>query len=54
MSFFIYLFILAEDFATIKSDFGDQFDKQLKQLVTDFADVTEELQGFPPLRGHHG
>ena len=42
----------AEELASIKSDFGDQFDQQLKQLITEFADVTEEPQGLPPHRGH--
>jgi hypothetical protein len=41
-----------EDLASIKSDFGDQFDQQLKQLITEFAYVTEEPQGLPPHRGH--
>jgi hypothetical protein len=41
-----------EDLASVKSDFGDQFDQQLKQLITEFADVTEEPQGLPPHRGH--
>jgi len=34
----------AEDLASVKSYFGDQFDQQLKQLITEFADVTEEAQ----------
>jgi hypothetical protein len=42
----------AEDLASLKSDFGDQFDQQLKHLITEFADVTEEPQGLPPHRGH--
>ena len=42
----------AEDLASVKSDFGEQFDQQLKQLITEFADVTEEPQGLPPHRGH--
>jgi hypothetical protein len=32
----------AEDLTTIKSDFGEQFDQQLKQLITEFAGVMEE------------
>ncbi len=42
----------AEDLASVKSDFGDQFDQQLKQLITEFADVTKEPQGLPPYQGH--
>jgi len=44
-----------EDLETIKSDFGEQFDKQLKQLITDYVGVTEEPEGLPPHRDklHH-
>jgi hypothetical protein len=42
----------AEELATVKSDFGEQFDQQLKHRITEFADVTEEPQGLPPHRGH--
>ena len=38
----------AENLASVKSNFGDHFDQQLKQLITEFADVTEEPQGLPP------
>ena len=41
-----------EDLASVTSGFGDQFDQQLKQLITEFADVTEEPQRLPPHRGH--
>ena len=40
-----------EDLDKIKSDFGAEFDKQLKELITEFADVTEEPEGLPPHRG---
>ena len=42
----------AEELATVKSYFGEQFDQQLKHLITEFVDVTEEPQGLPPHRGH--
>jgi len=42
----------AKDLGSVKSDFGEQFDQQLKQLIMEFADVTEEPQGLPPHRGH--
>ena len=42
----------AEDLTSVKSDFGDQFDQQLKQFITEFADVAEEPQRLPPHRGH--
>ena len=41
-----------EALAIVKSDFGEQFDKQLKHLITEFADTTEDPQGLPPHRGH--
>jgi hypothetical protein len=49
---FLYFFTFADDLASVKSYFEDQFDQQLKQLITKFADVTEEPQGLPPHRGH--
>jgi hypothetical protein len=42
----------AEDLASVKSNFGEHFDRQLKQLITEFADVTEEPQRLPPHREH--
>ena len=41
-----------EKLATVKSDFGEQFDQQLKHLITEFADVTVESRGLPPNWGH--
>ncbi len=35
-----------EELLTVKSDFGEQFDQQLKHLITAFADITEEPQGL--------
>jgi hypothetical protein len=40
----------AEDLATIENDFWEDFNKQLKQLITESADVTEETHGLPPYR----
>ena len=37
-----------EELATVISDCGEQFDQQLRYLITEFADVTEEPQGLPP------
>jgi hypothetical protein len=36
---FLISFFFAEDLASVKSYFGEQFDQQLKQFITDFADV---------------
>ena len=41
-----------EELATVKSDFREHFNQQLRHLITEFADVTEEPQGLPPYRGH--
>jgi len=41
-----------KDLATIKSDFGEGVDKYLKQLMTEFANVTQEPQWLTPHRGH--
>jgi hypothetical protein len=41
----------AEELESIKTDFGPELDTQLKKLVTEFADVTQEPQGLPPHRG---
>ncbi len=40
-----------EEFDSIKTGFASELDSQLKQLVTEFADVTQEPQGLPPHRG---
>ena len=49
------LFLVSLDFSeeleSIKTDFGPELDKQLKELVTEFAYVTQEPQGLPPHRG---
>jgi hypothetical protein len=42
----------AEELALVKSEFGEQLDQQLKHIITEFADVTEEPQGLPPHREH--
>ena len=49
---FLISLLFAEELAIVKSDFGEQFDQQLKHLITEFADVTVEPQGLPPHRGH--
>ncbi len=37
----------AEDLATVKSDFGEQFNQQLKHLKREFADIMGKLKGYP-------
>jgi hypothetical protein len=41
----------AEEWESIKKDFYTEFDIQLKELVIEFVDVTQEPQGLPPHRG---
>ena len=41
-----------DDLTSVINDFREQFDQQRKQLITEFADETEEPQGLPPHRGH--
>jgi hypothetical protein len=50
--FFLISLHFAEELATVKRDFGEQLDQQLKHIITEFADVTKEPQGLPPHRGH--
>jgi hypothetical protein len=40
-----------EELESIKTVFGPELDTQLKELVTEFVDVTQEPQGLPPHRG---
>jgi hypothetical protein len=49
---FLISFHFAEHLASVKNDFGEQFDQQLKQLITEFADVTEEPEKLTPHPGH--
>jgi len=41
----------AEELETFKTDFGSELDTKLKELITEFADVTQEPQGLPQYRG---
>jgi hypothetical protein len=40
-----------EELQSGTTDFGLELDTQLKELITEFANDTQELQGFPPHRG---
>jgi len=42
---------LNEELQSIKTDFGPKLDNQLKELITEFATATQELQGLPPHQG---
>ncbi len=52
MNVFLISLHFAEELATVKNDFGEQFDQQLRHIITEFPDITEEPQGLPPHRGH--
>jgi hypothetical protein len=41
----------AEELPNVTSDSGKPFDQQLKHIITEFADITEESRGLPPRRG---
>ncbi len=41
----------AEELESIKTNFGQEFDIQLKELFIEFDDVTHEPHGLPPQRG---
>ena len=41
----------AKELECIETDFGPELDTHLKELVTEFANVTREPQGLPPHRG---
>ena len=42
MDVFITSLHFAKELATVKSNFGEQFDQQLKHLITEFVYNTEE------------
>jgi hypothetical protein len=48
---FLVSFHFAEELGSIKIDFCPKSDVQLKELLTEFADVTQEPQGLPPHKG---
>lgn len=40
-----------QEMSEISSDFGDEYDQKLRELVNEFSDVSEEFKGLPPDRG---
>ncbi len=48
---FLVSLLFPEKMESIKSDFGPELDIQIEELVTEFAEVTEEPRGLPPHRG---
>jgi hypothetical protein len=40
-----------QELESIKTDFGPESDTQLKEVMTEFADVGKEPQGLPPHKG---
>jgi hypothetical protein len=49
---FLICLHFAEELATIKRDFGEKLDQQLKYIIMKFVDISEEPQGSPLRRGH--
>ena len=47
MDFYFILFKFTRVLATTYSDFGKQFNQQLKELVTEIIDVTVDPNGLP-------
>ena len=41
----------AEELQTIKTEFGSELDNKFKELITEFADVSQEPQELPSKRG---
>ena len=48
---FLVSLLFAKELQTIKTDFGSELNTKLKELITEFADVTQEAQELPPHRG---
>ena len=48
---FLVSLYFVEELESIKTDIGPKLDMQLKELVTEFAYVTQELQELSPHRG---
>ncbi len=49
---FLIFLRFAENLISVRRNLGEKLDKQLEQLITEFAGVAEKLQGLPPHRGH--
>ena len=49
--FFMLSIQQVEEITKITSDFGEDYDSQLRELVEEFSDVTEDFKGLPPDRG---
>jgi hypothetical protein len=45
---YLMSFHFAEELVSIKINSGPELDTQVKELVTEIADVTQESQGLPP------
>lgn len=51
--FFVISLQLAEQIASITTDFGPEYDEQLRAMVDEYEDITKEFSGLPPDRGQY-
>ena len=49
--FFAISLQLAEQIASVKTDFGEDFDEKIQSLLNEFEDVAQDFKGLPPHRG---
>ena len=51
--FFVVSLQLAEQIASVKTDFGSEYDDKIKSLIEEFEDITQDFKGLPPHRGKY-
>ena len=51
--FFVVSLQLAEQIASVKTDFGSEYDDEIKSLIEEFEDITRDFKGLPPHRGKY-
>ena len=51
--FFVVSLQLAEQIASVKTDFGSEYDDEIKSLIEEFEDITQGFKGLPPHRGKY-
>ena len=49
--FFVISLQLAEQIAAIETDFGSEYDEEIRSLVKEYEDITQDFKGLPPDRG---
>ena len=51
--FFVVSLQLAEQIASVKTGFGSEYDDEIKSLIEEFEDITQDFKGLPPHRGKY-